>query len=540
MVLSFALETPLLAATPAATTALKVNGQTFNVSPGTWVKAADGTWYSAHYINGRLVTLDLAQFTRLSFGDSVNLPGLNPTQTKITDTPISKTSTTADAAVSETTSTTPTTTTDSTPVWNENAQRWMDPNTHKFVKAPTSGTTADSTTAQPTTKQTALSDVDADTSSSQTTTRQATLDEYADPISQNQQSADPSADPALPTDGAATDQTVTTDPTTQAPTDAAQTDAAVDQTTAKPGLKEVASTKFKSGYEAGKAMTNAGFQNVKDNLTNGFKPTNILLTAGVTIGVDLATQIMRGEKPSAKKALQAVCCAEFAGGVVGSVTGAAAGSFFVPFLYALPAGPILAALAPTFGAIVGGSVGAYMAGDLKNGKFSIQEAFRHIDWVGVAGQTVGSTLGAMLGSFILPPLGTILGGIIGGYVGNLLAHKIAGLFGKDSQTAQSDTVTQPSGSNPLGSYSGGSVSIDTTDDSSSDTSESTSLVIDDTSDSTESYESQLQLSYAKYQELYKLYAEYNSQQRYDEAQKVAVEVNKAKKEFEALKAKSSK
>ncbi|RCK78778.1 MAG: hypothetical protein OZSIB_1131 [Candidatus Ozemobacter sibiricus] len=288
-------------------------------------------------------------------------------------------------------------------------------------------------------------------------------------------------------------------------------------------------------------MTNQGFENVKNSLKSGFDPKNILVTAGITIGVDLATQIMRGEKPSAKKALKTVCSAEFAGGVVGSVTGAAAGSFFVPFLSAVPVvGGVLAALAPTFGSIVGGSVGAYLAGDLKNGRFSLREAFKRIDWIGVTGQTIGSTLGATLGS-ALGPVGTILGGIVGGYVGNWAAHKIAGLFGKDRGPAGT-TVSMPTGSNPLGGYNGGSVTVGnpTGTTTSGGTPSDPVIVIGGDAEPVGTYASEVQLAYARYQELYNLYKEMLGQGRQEEALKVAAEMNKAKAEYDRLRAQSGK
>ncbi|MFZ5951841.1 MAG: hypothetical protein ACOYXC_14110 [Candidatus Rifleibacteriota bacterium] len=311
-------------------------------------------------------------------------------------------------------------------------------------------------------------------------------------------------------------------------------------------LKDKTVTKFKSGYETGKAMTGQGVQNVKDSLKSGFSAKNILMTAGITVGVDLATQMMRGEKPSLKKAVKTVVSAEFAGGVVGSVTGAAAGSFFVPFLSAVPVvGGVLSALAPTFGSIVGGSVGAYLAGDLKNGRFSIREAFKQIDWVGVAGQTVGSTAGAMLGSMIFPPFGTIIGGIAGGMLGNWAAHKLAGLFGKGKTSYGS--IGMPVGSNPFGGAPvadvSGPVSIGSVAGGAEiPVSGAMSPEITIAGDATPmgSYDSELQLAEAKYQELYKLYNDMLSKGRQADAMKVAQEMNKAKAEFEALKSKSGK
>ena len=150
---------------------------------------------------------------------------------------------------------------------------------------------------------------------------------------------------------------------------------------AKPGVGD----KFKSGYETGKAMTNQGFQNVKDSLKSGFSAKNILVTAGITVGVDLATQIMRGENPSIKSALKTVCSAEFVGGVTGSVLGAAS-SFFTPFLSAIPVvGGVLGALAPTFGFIIGSSMVHILRATLKR-QILNQRSFKRIDWVGVTGQ----------------------------------------------------------------------------------------------------------------------------------------------------------
>lgn len=296
------------------------------------------------------------------------------------------------------------------------------------------------------------------------------------------------------------------------------------------GNKATIGDKFRAGYETGKGMTNQGFQNVKDSLKSGFSAKNILITAGITVGVDLATQIMRGEKPSMKKALKTVCSAEFAGGVGGAVLGAAAGSFFVPFLSAVPVvGGVLSALAPSFGSIVGSSVGAYVAGDLKNGKFSIREAFKRIDWVGVTGQAIGSTAGAALGSF-LGPVGTVVGGMVGGYLGNWAAQKIAGMFRKDGP-ANMPEIAMPTGAGvPVGGgviTIGGDESTPAPTASQNDTVTISGEVVGD-------YESEVALAYSKYQELYKLYNEMLRQGRQDDALKVADAMNAAKKEYDTL------
>jgi hypothetical protein len=315
------------------------------------------------------------------------------------------------------------------------------------------------------------------------------------------------------------------------------------QASGKPGFKETVKGKFQSGYYTGKGMVNQGFQNVKTSLKSGFSAKNLLVTAGITVGVDLATQIMRGEKPSAKKALKTVCSAEFVGGVGGAVLGAAGGSFFVPFLSAVPVvGGALSALAPAFGSIVGSSMGAYLAGDLKNGRFSIKEAFKRIDWVGVTGQAIGSTVGAALGS-ALGPIGTIAGGIVGGYAGNWAAQKIAGMFGK-GRAAQLPEMNMPTGTgNPMGGYNGGEVTIggdDVVDIGAGPVADEDILVIDEDAEVVGDYESEVALAYSKYQELYKLYNEMLRQGRREDALSVAEAMNEAKKEYDELKGQAGK
>jgi hypothetical protein len=316
--------------------------------------------------------------------------------------------------------------------------------------------------------------------------------------------------------------------------DASQANQSAGENT-KPGVGD----KFKSGYETGKGMANQGFQNVKDSLKSGFSAKNILVTAGITVGVDLATQVMRGEQPSIKSALKTVASAEFVGGVTGSVLGAATGSFFTPFLAGIPVvGGALSALAPVFGSIVGSSMGAYLAGDLKNGRFSIKEAFKRIDWVGVTGQTIGSTAGAALGSF-LGPVGTVVGGIVGGYVGNWAAQKIAGLFSKN-KSADLPTITMPVGSGTGEAVVVGStVSVGTSKDSGSNesaTTTQTEINIPDANVNEISISGDFSANdaYEAYSMLYKEYSDLVAQGKMEEALKVAQQMNTAKALYDQL------
>ena len=331
-------------------------------------------------------------------------------------------------------------------------------------------------------------------------------------------------------------------PTTESGSSAQTAQASTESTAAASGEKTKTSIgdKFKSGYQTGKNLTNAGFQNVKDSLKSGFSAKNLLVTAGITVGVDLATQIMRGEQPSLQKAIKTVCCAEFVGGVAGSVLGSAAGSFFVPFLSCVPVvGGALSALAPAFGSVVGSSVGAYMAGDLKNGRFSIKEAFKRVDWVGVTGQAIGSTVGAALGS-CLGPVGTVLGGMVGGYFGNWAAHKIAGLFGKGE--ANLPTISMPSGTG----YSG--LKVSNTEGITLGGDDVTSVTISDavvtTSEEEEEQdkavvaasEDEITAAYIEYTDYYSEYSELIKAGKTSEALEVAQKMNAAKAKYDNLRA----
>ncbi len=358
--------------------------------------------------------------------------------------------------------------------------------------------------------------------------------------SSSSQTAQASTDSSAATQNAGAETTTASTETTATSGQAAQagTDVAAASGEAKPTIGD----KFKAGYETGKNLTNAGFQNVKDSLKSGFSAKNLLVTAGITVGVDLATQVMRGENPSLKSALKTVCCAEFVGGVAGSVIGSAAGSFFVPFLSCIPVvGGALSALAPAFGSIVGSSVGAYTAGDLKNGRFSIKEAFKRIDWVGVTGQAIGSTVGAALGS-CLGPVGTVLGGMVGGYFGNWAAQKIAGLFGKGN--ANLPVVATPVGSSGNNITTAGTVTLGGADVTSVSVSNDIPVVVADDNDEQKSegmsgsdVEQAITEAYEEYTDLYTEYSQLIQAGKQQEAIEVAEKMNAAKARYDELRKK---
>ncbi|MDD3001425.1 MAG: hypothetical protein PHF29_06705 [Candidatus Riflebacteria bacterium] len=577
MMAGFAFEAPLMADASAAAIAVNVGGKTVNVTPGQWVTVNNGNTtasYNVRYVNGKAVALDLQQYTSLVFGDSaassvagqVSQSASQASQASQVAQSAADTTAASQASGAKGTSGSwikeelgsyGTKISDSYKAGKETGQSVGTKtvegtksfgskigNLLKSAKDKITGLFKKSTPAKAESKP-SQSEQASQTSQSSEQSSQASQSEQA---SQTNQSSEQSSQAAQSEQASQANQSSEQSSQAAQSEQASQASQQASQASEKgsvasgekKGLFSKISGKVKSGYQAGKAMANQGVQNVKDSLKSGFSAKNLLVTAGITVGVDLATQLMRGEDLSVKKALKTVVCAEFAGSVVGSVTGAAAGSFFTPFLSAIPVvGGVLSALAPTFGSIVGSSVGSYLAGDIKNGRFSLKSAIANIDWAGVVGQTIGSTAGAALGSF-LGPVGTVIGGMVGGYIGNWAAQKLKSLFGgKDSFGSIGMPVGTVSSAGSIGGVvSVGSVAGNTSSAeipvSASNVTVSDEIPVAASAADMGSYSSEVQLAEAKYQELYKLYNEMLSEGRQADAITVAQEMNKAKAAYEAL------
>ena len=207
-----------------------------------------------------------------------------------------------------------------------------------------------------------------------------------------------------------------------------------DQTTSEFRSLRLSETLIKTQKALGK-----GFQNAASSIKQSFSVKNLAMTAGTSIAINLASQLMNGQKVSVKDAVKSVASMQFVGNVVGSSLGAAAGQVFTPLIQTfvpIPiVGTIAGALLPTLTALVGGSLG----GNLGSG-MSFKAAIKALDPVAIAGQAAGSTLGAMLGSMIpIPVVGTMLGSIVGGIIGEKLFSGIARLFGYKKGGAQAQT-----------------------------------------------------------------------------------------------------
>lgn len=195
----------------------------------------------------------------------------------------------------------------------------------------------------------------------------------------------------------------------------------------------------------GQKALGVGLQNAASSIKQSFSVKNMAMTAGTSIAINLASQIMNGEKPSLKVAAKSIASLQFVGNVVGSTMGAAAGQVVTPLIQAFVPIPVIGAIAgaliPTMTALVGGSLGGNLGAGM-----SFKAALKSLDPVAIAGQSVGSTIGAMLGTMIpIPVVGTMIGSIVGGIVGEKIFSGIAKLFGykKKSKISQTQSPEMP-------------------------------------------------------------------------------------------------
>lgn len=209
-------------------------------------------------------------------------------------------------------------------------------------------------------------------------------------------------------------------------------------------------SKFKSdladGYQSG--MTNAkAITSATLDFRHGQAWQNLAITAGVTVGAKVLSNIANGQPADIKGAVGSIFTKEFAGGYVGGALGCAGGALAQGLLSAVPVvGPVIGAFMPALGGIIGGQLGSGLGGGL-----SLSEALSAIDPVQVTGQAIGSTIGAMLGSLIpIPVVGTMLGGMVGGWLGGKAATWIKGLFTGNTNV----TTTTGGGKTDTGTTSG--------------------------------------------------------------------------------------
>jgi hypothetical protein len=192
-----------------------------------------------------------------------------------------------------------------------------------------------------------------------------------------------------------------------------------------------------------KKALGVGLKNAASSIKDSFSVKNLAMTAGTSIAINLAGQLMNGQKPSLKTAFQSVASMQFVGNVVGSSLGAAAGQVVTPLIQAfvpIPVvGTIAGALIPTLTALTGGALGGNLGAGM-----SFKDALKSLDPVAIAGQAAGSTLGAMLGTMIpIPVVGTMIGSILGGIVGEKIFSGIAKLFGYKKKAVKAPAKVEP-------------------------------------------------------------------------------------------------
>ena len=282
-----------------------------------------------------------------------------------------------------------------------------------------------------------------------------------------------------------------------------------------------------------KSALDTGVQNAGNSLKNSFSVKNIAVTAGTSIAINLASQLMNGQKVSIKEAAKAVASMQFVGNFVGSSLGAAAGQVVVPLVKTFVpgiVGTLAGALIPTVTSLAGGNIGS----SLGSGK-TLKESLKSLDWVAISGQAIGSTLGSMLGSLIpIPVIGTMLGGIVGGIVGEKLFTAVRNLFKKKTTTSTASTVlAAPTVDSSVYSNNKNNSSVKSSNSSSQ---QSSSLRISDELDSIPYSNMSPELKALKdnYEEAYKVYTNAVASGNTNKAKKALKEFQSAKSAYESV------
>ncbi|MBF0545128.1 MAG: hypothetical protein HQM08_11870 [Candidatus Riflebacteria bacterium] len=216
--------------------------------------------------------------------------------------------------------------------------------------------------------------------------------------------------------------------------------------------------RFSENVLKGKIALSDGMDRAANTIGQSFSAKNLVITAGAAIAVNVAHQLMNGEKVNLQDAAKSVASWQFVGNVAGSTIGAAAGQAIAPLIQTFVPIPVVGALAgallPTMTSIIGGQLGSGIGAGQ-----TIRQTIANLDPVAIAGQSVGSTIGMILGSMIpIPVVGSMVGGIVGGIIGEKIFKEIESLFkkgpvqnqGKDSNIEANSTNFRSSQPNPLG------------------------------------------------------------------------------------------
>lgn len=179
-----------------------------------------------------------------------------------------------------------------------------------------------------------------------------------------------------------------------------------------------------------------GVQSAKSSLKSSFSLPNLALTATVAVGTNMAIDMIHGNRPSFGDAVRSVATLEFAGSVAGAALGAAGGqltSTLVQTFVPGPVGALVGAVIPVMFASSGSQMAGNLISGMRNGSFSVSQAWSQIDKVDLVGSSIGSTIGMMLGAPI-PVVGPIIGGIVGGFLGSRVAQMVRGFVTGNRQT----------------------------------------------------------------------------------------------------------
>lgn len=206
-----------------------------------------------------------------------------------------------------------------------------------------------------------------------------------------------------------------------------------------------------SNAQAAKAFNFLKRSPLFQQLLTPLHPSNIGLAVGATAGMNLWNQMKSGEEIDLGKAMSFVGEKSFWGGVVGSGVGYALMARVAFQFFPLGVGlvPGLGMIFPVFAGMAGSIAGWELGSGMIQGR-SMEEIFKEMDLVQVAGQAVGSTVGMLVGAHygamlgaIGGPIGAIIGSILFAPVGASIVNSVVGMFvpggGGDVQAAQRET-----------------------------------------------------------------------------------------------------
>jgi hypothetical protein len=200
---------------------------------------------------------------------------------------------------------------------------------------------------------------------------------------------------------------------------------------------------------SGKSLISQGKQEFKSSFEGTFSPEWFLTKFGIQMGYHLIDCAIEKKSPDVKAVAKSMLTADYLASTAGGMLGYASGCFLTPVLSKVPiVGGLLKEFVPILTAYLGGSLASDSLASAKNGKFSIKEVFKGLDWPKLIAGSIGWTAGSLLCGAILPPIG----GIIGSIVGDFVMGKVVDMWRE--RKGKLDVPPTPTGGNTAGPITG--------------------------------------------------------------------------------------